>query len=134
MDLIVLHTVFENHRKSFIQHYERSELLILLVDKNWLKTPKNVNFGNFLKTWSFEVKQSQLVMPWIFTTFGWFEINFLATCYSIFSARKFKYVVVWLDTRSNALFHNCAVEFVLTVTVLSFPLLFLFLEKWLKFL
>ena len=36
--------VFENHRKSLIQHCERSELRL------HLKMPKMVHFGEFLKT------------------------------------------------------------------------------------
>ena len=47
-------TVFENHRKSLIQHCERSELRlhVFWVDKSWLKIPKMVHFGDFLKTLS----------------------------------------------------------------------------------
>ena len=43
-----LFTVFENYRKSHIQHYKRSELR-LHYDKSSLKMPKIVNFGEFLK-------------------------------------------------------------------------------------
>ena len=46
-------TVFENYRKSLIQYCERSELrLHFWVDKSWLKIPKMVHFGEFLKIWS----------------------------------------------------------------------------------
>ena len=38
-------TVFENHRKSLIQHCERSELR--LHDKKWQKV---IHYGEFLKT------------------------------------------------------------------------------------
>ena len=43
------YTVFENHRKSLIQHCEGSELR---VHFEWTKMPKMVQFGEFLKTWS----------------------------------------------------------------------------------
>ena len=36
-------TVFENHRKSLIQHCERSELVTLWVDKSWSKMSKLVH-------------------------------------------------------------------------------------------
>ena len=39
--------MFENNRKSIIQHCERSELRLHF---EWTKTPKMVNFGEFLKT------------------------------------------------------------------------------------
>ena len=49
--LSILHrhvfTLFENHRKSLIQHCERSELRQKLI-----KNAKNGPFGEFLKTWS----------------------------------------------------------------------------------
>ena len=41
-------TVFENHRKSLIQHCERSELRLHL-DKSFFKMPKMVHFGENLK-------------------------------------------------------------------------------------
>ena len=44
-------TVFENHRKSLIQHCERSELRLHFEwIKVYLKMPKMVHFGGFLKT------------------------------------------------------------------------------------
>ena len=42
-------TVFENHRKSLIQHCERSELTFS-VDKSSLKMPKMVQLGDFMIT------------------------------------------------------------------------------------
>ena len=46
-------TVFENHRKSRIQHCERSEVLLhFLNGRKFIKNAKMVNFGDFLKTWS----------------------------------------------------------------------------------
>ena len=51
-------TVFENHRKSRIQHCERSELcLYFWVDKNALKMPKIVNFGDFFENLKVAMKQ-----------------------------------------------------------------------------
>ena len=48
MNLMVI-TMFENHRKSLIQHCERSELrLHFLVDKSSLKMPKILNFGELV--------------------------------------------------------------------------------------
>ena len=46
-------TVFENHRKSLIQHCERSELRLQKFSKN----AKKVNFASF-KSLKFAVKQS----------------------------------------------------------------------------
>ena len=43
------HTVFENHRKSRIQHCERSELRL-----HWWKMPKIVNFVKSLKACSLQ--------------------------------------------------------------------------------
>ena len=48
-----LFTVFENDRKSHIQHCKRSELR-LHYDKSSLKMPKIVHFGEFLKIWSLQ--------------------------------------------------------------------------------
>ena len=44
-------TVFENHRKSLIHHCERSELRLHFewTKVHFLKRPKMVNFGEFLK-------------------------------------------------------------------------------------
>ena len=42
-------TVFENHRKSLIQHCERSELRLHLEWLKLIKNAKNCQFGEFLK-------------------------------------------------------------------------------------
>ena len=44
-------TVFENHRKSLIQHCELTTFTFW-VDKSSLKMPKIVNLAIFLKIWS----------------------------------------------------------------------------------
>ena len=48
-------TVFENHRKSLIQHYERSELRLYF---EWTKVNQKCqkwsNLASFLKTWSLQ--------------------------------------------------------------------------------
>ena len=44
--------VFENHRKSLIQHYERSKLSSYLSGQKLIKNAKMIYFGEFLKTWS----------------------------------------------------------------------------------
>ena len=50
---LILYTVFENHRKSLIQHCERQRATFTFwVDKSKLKMAKMVNFGEVLKTWS----------------------------------------------------------------------------------
>ena len=41
-------TVFENHRKSLIQHCERSELHLHLSGPKLIKNVKNSPFGEFL--------------------------------------------------------------------------------------
>ena len=43
-------TVFENHRKSLIQHCERSELRLHFEWTKVLKNAKTAHFGEFLKT------------------------------------------------------------------------------------
>ena len=46
-------TMFENRKKSLIQHCERSEpMFTFWVAKSLLKMPKMVDFGELLKTWS----------------------------------------------------------------------------------
>ena len=49
----ILCTVFENHRKSLIQHCERSQLRLHFEWRQKLikKMPKLVHFGEFLKSW-----------------------------------------------------------------------------------
>ena len=42
--------MFENHRKSRIQHGERSHFYILRRKKVYYKRPKMVYYGEFLKT------------------------------------------------------------------------------------
>ena len=49
MTNIIQNTVFENHRKSLIQHCERSELGLRFEWQNSLKMTKIVSFGEFLK-------------------------------------------------------------------------------------
>ena len=44
-------TVFENHRKSLIQHCERSELCLILSGQKLIENAKNRQFGDFLKRW-----------------------------------------------------------------------------------
>ena len=50
--LLLHYTVFENHRKSLIQHYERSKLSSYLSGQKLIKNAKMIYFGEFLKTWS----------------------------------------------------------------------------------
>ena len=46
-------TVFANHRKSIIQKWRAKRATFTFwVDKSWLKMPKMIHFGEFLKTWS----------------------------------------------------------------------------------
>ena len=49
------YTVFENHRKSLIQVSTlraKQATFPFWVDKSWIKMPKMIHFGQFLKTWS----------------------------------------------------------------------------------
>ena len=60
-------TVFENHRKSLIQYYERSDLRLHL---EWTKVhQKMVNFGEFFE--SLKVKQAVLRV----LNFDWTKID-----------------------------------------------------------
>ena len=43
--IYIVFTVFENHRKSFIQHFERSELRLHLSGQKLIKNAKNGPFG-----------------------------------------------------------------------------------------
>ena len=48
----LVHTVFENHRKSHLILRANRAKFAFWVDKSLLKMPKMVNFGEFQKTWS----------------------------------------------------------------------------------
>ena len=45
MDALTVFTVFENHRKSIIQHCERNELHLYLRGHQLIKNAKNGPFG-----------------------------------------------------------------------------------------
>ena len=52
------YTVFKNHRKSLIQHYERSELRLQFEwTKSSLKMPKMFHFGEVFENLKLAVKQ-----------------------------------------------------------------------------
>ena len=48
----IAYTVFENHRKSLIQHCERSELNYILSEQKFIINAKNGQFSEFLTSWS----------------------------------------------------------------------------------
>ena len=54
---IAIHTVFENHRKSLIQHCERSELCLHLSGQKLIKNAQNGQFWRVFENLKLAVKQ-----------------------------------------------------------------------------
>ena len=46
------HSVWKSQKKSYSTLRAKRAKFTFWVDKSWLKMPKMVNFGEFLKTWS----------------------------------------------------------------------------------
>ena len=107
--------MFENHRKSLIQHCERSELRLQFeLTKAYQKCPKWSNLASFWKTWSLRPTQLKEFLNETFCViFKPFYMRIL--CFSVFLSFSYlaKFVKIFagspVSNNNNGLGGDCSI-------------------------